>query len=379
MRVGVTTAAAALASSGLYAAGPSPADTCSSGQCADGAGGSARLAVWGSDGLLAQLGIAAKDAAVMLTQDYHNADGSVNPYPVIVSSTQFLQVKCPGTILEQEAPDHVSQVFHRGPWPDGMSCPKVLMNLGNVLKELCSTLDCDRPTFAAAFRGAVTSFRLARGQGKEQVADDAQRAEAARWHAHAKTPLGRGRSTILDAGALLNSSRARSLSAGCERVSLESPADLQLVLRRNRPTVITVADAQAGLWDALRQRTAIEELEREEGDSIVPVSLSPSCQFATVVHRGSPSWKELRVDKLAEKLPVGTQADELLLRGAQIHMAFSDAAELLLGNATAASKRGYCAYLEYLPLMTWMPEVFDLAQQAWADASSGTIAEGWLR
>ena len=171
MRVGVTTAAAALASSGLYAAGPPPADTCSSGQCADGAGGSARLAVWGPDGLLAQLGIAAKDAAVMLTQDYHNADGSVNPYPVIVSSTQFLQVKCPGTILEQEAPDHVSQVFHRGPWPDGMSCPKVLMNLGNVLKELCSTLDCDRPTFAAAFRGAVTSFRLARGQH----ADDAQR------------------------------------------------------------------------------------------------------------------------------------------------------------------------------------------------------------
>ena len=372
MRVGVTTAAAALASSGLYVAGPSPADTCSSGQCADGVGGSARLAVWGSDGLLAQLGIAAKDAAVMLTQDYHNADGSVNPYPVIVSSTQFLQSKCPGSIAGQE--EHSTQVFHRGPWPPDMSCPKVLMNLGNVLKEVCSTLDCDRSTFAAAFHGAVTSFRLARGH-----ADAEQRAEAARWHAHAKTPLGRGRSTILDAGALLNSSRARSLSVGCERVSLESSADLQLVLRRNRPTIISVPAAQAGLWDALRQRTAIDELEREEGDSIVPVSLSPSCQFATVVHRGSPSWKELRVDKLAERLPPGTQADELLLRGAQIHMAFSDAAELLLGNATAASKRGYCAYLEYLPLMSWLPEVFDRAQQAWAEASSGTAAEGWLR
>ena len=370
----------------LLAALAQPAALETAGAACDAEDNSPRLlALWGDAGLLAALGIGAKQAKTMISQSYYNEDGSVNPYPIIVSSAQYLQGECPGTVVDQL--EFAQEVFQTK-WPATMTCAKVLTNLGSVLKEFCTAADCDRNRFGVVFRSAVASFALAMARGDGLHVDNQQRAEADRWRTHAETYRSKTaggevqrKQLLLDVDAVLqNSPVSENVSASCDRVELESSADFAAVLAGNRPAVMSISrSASSPQWEWLRSRATLAHMNATMGDHIVPVSLSPLCRFATVLRKGRRGWRDLQLPALMKKLGGADSSSAVLVRGAPVHMAFSDALELLTETAPEAANRGFCAYLEYLPAAQWLPALFETALQAWDSLAGASSADGWLR
>ena len=326
------------------------------------------LPLFGDRGLLAVLGISNSEARKLIRQSYYNEDGSINPFPVIVGSSQFLLGECPNTIVDQRL--YRSQVFQRT-WPDGMTCAKVLVNLGNVLKEFCTAADCDRGRFSAVFHSAVASFGLAARGG--QAVDEQQSADAERWHTHSRQQRSNAsrHELLLDVAAVLQRSPVAEATP-CDRVVLASSADFAAVLERNVPVLLSIADsAIRSHWETLQSGTTLQEMNATMAEHIVPVSLSPLCSFATVLHEGQKGWSEL--------VGFSDGQQELLVRGAPVHMAFADALELVADTPVDSAGRGFCGYVEYLPLSQWLPALFQTALKSWNAIAGGSSADGWLR